>query len=205
MKVRRACSSDSKDIWNWRNDPKTRENSVNQNEVSWSDHHAWFTHSLANDSRAIYIGLCRNSGDSMGVVLFDFDADLATSEVSINIAPQWRRKSHSKDLLKSAIKEFQSNRAYVMTAKIKSNNIASIKCFEGCGFTLEATSDGFLIYKSKQAIIDAIEQVRSTNNVNWMDLLRLAFKVAPKEAQEIVRRINNDDGKISDLLKRLGN
>jgi hypothetical protein len=37
-----------------------------------------------------------------------------------------------------------------------------------------------------------------------MDLLRLAFTSAPKEAGEIVRRINTDDNKISDLLKQLG-
>jgi hypothetical protein len=54
------------------------------------------------------------------------------------------------------------------------------------------------------AIIDEIEKVRATNNVNWMDLLRLSFKVAPKEAKDLVRRINTDDNRISELLARLG-
>ena len=31
-------------------------------------------------------------------------------------------------------------------------------------------------------IIDKIEKIRSKNNVNWMDILRLAFKLDPKNA-----------------------
>lgn len=52
-------------------------------------------------------------------------------------------------------------------------------------------------------IIDEIEKVRSKNNVNWMDILRLAFTHAPDEAREIVGRINKDDNKISELLSQL--
>lgn len=52
-------------------------------------------------------------------------------------------------------------------------------------------------------IIDDIEKIREKNNVNWMDILRLAFTHAPKEAKEIMGRVNNHDNKISDLLKEL--
>ena len=50
-------------------------------------------------------------------------------------------------------------------------------------------------------IIDEIEKVRTRNNVNWMDILRLAFTYAPEEAKEVMRKINTSDDKISDLLK----
>tara|TARA_B100001250_G_C19803670_1_gene792290 strand:+ start:1497 stop:1682 length:186 start_codon:yes stop_codon:yes gene_type:complete len=52
-------------------------------------------------------------------------------------------------------------------------------------------------------IIDKIEKIRSNNNINWMNLLRLAFKYAPDEARDIVSKINSDDQRISDLLKKL--
>lgn len=52
-------------------------------------------------------------------------------------------------------------------------------------------------------IINQIEKVRSKNNINWMNILRLAFKYSPEEAREIVKNINKDDGKISLLLKKL--
>ena len=57
---------------------------------------------------------------------------------------------------------------------------------------------------AKNDIIDEIENARKSNNVNWMDLLRLAFLESPNEARKIVRRINHDDNRISDLVKQLG-
>lgn len=63
---------------------------------------------------------------------------------------------------------------------------------------MEKNSENYL------AIIDAIEKVRTKNNVNWMDVLRLAFKHAPNEARKIVRKINAEDKSISDLFAKLG-
>ena len=52
-------------------------------------------------------------------------------------------------------------------------------------------------------IIDEVEKVRTKNNVNWMDILRLAMKHAPKDAKKLVKKINEADGQISDLLGKL--
>jgi len=52
-------------------------------------------------------------------------------------------------------------------------------------------------------IISQIEKIRSKNNVNWMNILRLAFKLDPKSASKIMRKINYDDKKISSLLNKL--
>ena len=52
-------------------------------------------------------------------------------------------------------------------------------------------------------IIDKIEKIRSKNNVNWMNILRLAFKLDPQSASKIMKKINYDDKKISKLLNKL--
>ena len=52
-------------------------------------------------------------------------------------------------------------------------------------------------------IIDQIEKIRSKNNVNWMDVLRLAFKLDANQAKKIMQKINYDDKKISQLLSKL--
>ena len=52
-------------------------------------------------------------------------------------------------------------------------------------------------------IIDKIEKIRSKNNVNWMNLLRLAFKLDANQAKNIMLKINYDDKKISQLLNKL--
>ena len=52
-------------------------------------------------------------------------------------------------------------------------------------------------------IIDKIEKVRSKNNINWMDIMRIAFKYSPEEAKKVLKKINTNDTKISNLLKEL--
>ena len=52
-------------------------------------------------------------------------------------------------------------------------------------------------------IIDEIEKCRSKNNVNWMNILRLAYSKAPKESVKIFAKIYKDDKKISMLAKKL--
>ena len=52
-------------------------------------------------------------------------------------------------------------------------------------------------------IINQIQRIRSKNNVNWMNILKLAFKLDPHHASKIMKKINYDDKKISNLLKKL--
>ena len=53
------------------------------------------------------------------------------------------------------------------------------------------------------SIIKQIENVRKKNNVNWMNILRLAFKKSPRESAKIMAKIYKDDEKISKLVKKL--
>jgi|TARA_B110000027_G_C16057591_1_gene272900 hypothetical protein len=52
-------------------------------------------------------------------------------------------------------------------------------------------------------ILTQIEKIRSKNNVNWMNILRLAFELDPKRASKIMSKVNYDDQKISKLLNQL--
>ena len=58
-------------------------------------------------------------------------------------------------------------------------------------------------YPKYEKIIDKIQKIRSKNNINWMDILRLAFKHDPKNASKILKKINSDDKRISYLVKKL--
>ena len=58
-------------------------------------------------------------------------------------------------------------------------------------------------YKYYLKIINQIQKIRSKNNLNWMGILKLSFKYAPEEAIKLVKKINTDDRRISNLLKKL--
>ena len=57
--------------------------------------------------------------------------------------------------------------------------------------------------KKYNKIIDQIQKIRSKNNVNWMNILRLAMRYSPKETKKILKNINSQDEKISNLLKKI--
>jgi len=57
--------------------------------------------------------------------------------------------------------------------------------------------------KTDLQIIDEIENVRTKNNVNWMDLLRIAITENPKETKKILKNINSHDQQISKLFEQL--
>ena len=52
-------------------------------------------------------------------------------------------------------------------------------------------------------LINQIEKIRSKNNKNWMDLLRLSFKLDAKNSSKILSKITNHDKKISAITKKL--
>lgn len=52
-------------------------------------------------------------------------------------------------------------------------------------------------------IIDKIEKTRTVNNINWMNILRIAIKNDPKKTINVMKKINSKDKKISNLLSKL--
>ena len=59
------------------------------------------------------------------------------------------------------------------------------------------------LYKKNITLINQIQKIRSNNNVNWMNLLKLSFKYDPKNAAKIMSNVLNDDKKISSLVNKL--
>jgi len=52
-------------------------------------------------------------------------------------------------------------------------------------------------------IIGQIEKVRTKNNLNWMNILRIAFRTDPEAAKKCFRKINRQDKQISRLVEKL--
>ena len=52
-------------------------------------------------------------------------------------------------------------------------------------------------------IVYEIEKIRTRNNVNWMNILRLAIRHAPDEAIELLKNVNCEDERISELFNNI--
>jgi hypothetical protein len=52
-------------------------------------------------------------------------------------------------------------------------------------------------------IISQIENIRKKNNINWMNILRIAFKYNSKATAKVMSKIYSDDKRIGELVKKL--
>ena len=52
-------------------------------------------------------------------------------------------------------------------------------------------------------LLDKIEKVRSKNNKNWMDILRLSIKLDYKTTSKLIKEIYRQDTRISSLAKKI--
>ena len=202
ISLRKAVSSDSEFILNLRNEKESVDNSLFSEPVSTNDHDLWFNKKIADKNCKFFIAIDKEN-NSLGMIRFDITEDLTAADVSIIVSVDFRGKGYGKIILESGIKELSNDHVMIFKAKIKTKNEASLKIFKTCGFGEECTENGVVHLSNKQTVIDAIEKIRSRNNVNWMNLLRLAFKEAPKEAGKIMGNINADDSEISSLLALL--
>ena len=59
--------------------------------------------------------------------------------------------------------------------------------------------------KTKQGLkfVNQIQIIRSKNNKNWMDLLRLSLKLDFNSTSKILKEICKDDKRISNLAKKI--
>jgi len=149
MIIDNASLQDSKDIFNWRNDQKTRAMYVKGEEITWQHHSEWFSKVMKSPNNIIYIGRDKKSKTSIGMVRFDIIQDQNLSEVSINLNPIWRGKRVSSELLSGAIKQFKSIYDIPILAKVKKKNIASVKCFERSLFQLEDKDEDYYYFGFK--------------------------------------------------------
>jgi len=147
LETRLANAEDSKEIYEWRNDERTRLMSHTSKLVKWDGHVKWFDAALNNPNRCLLICFLKQENIKVAIVRFDVEREKAL--VSINTSPSMRGKGMSKICLNKSIIYFASLFKDVrqINAEIKTNNVASRKAFEGVGFDLVKVDDEVGFFK----------------------------------------------------------
>jgi RimJ/RimL family protein N-acetyltransferase len=134
INTRVASITDSRDIFEWRNDELTRKMSHTSDIVEWEGHSAWFESSLENKNRLIL--LCESINELKKIAVVCFDINFRRALVSINLSPEMRGKGISKQCLSKSIENFKNRfpQVVALDAEIKLENIASQRVFKSIGF-----------------------------------------------------------------------
>jgi|TARA_B110000305_G_C19416459_1_gene628264 RimJ/RimL family protein N-acetyltransferase len=204
IKIKKAKAQDKNFILNTRNE--NSKNLFNQSLISKKNHYTWYKKKLTTADSLLLIIYFNEK--RCGYIRYDFKDFFA--EISIVI----KKKYHGMGIGTNALMESEKKlkKELILISKIKSNNIKSIKIFESNEYReLSSQKKEKTFYKIHKRmkknkyieIINKIEKIRSKNNVNWMDILRLSFEKSPYKAKNIFKQIMLDDKKISKLSKIL--
>jgi len=132
VRLRRATAADTEAVWRWRNDPVTRAASLDTAEVPWAVHETWFGDSLRRDDRELYIVVA--DGEDAGMVRVDVRN--GEGVVSVNIAPEWRRRGVGTAALRTLVRQTPRRPGLArLVAEIRASNVASRAAFERAGFS----------------------------------------------------------------------
>jgi len=139
IKIRLATISDCKSLFDWRNDEISRAMFFNESSPSIEEHNIWFEKSLSNVDRTLYIG--ELGDEKIGMCRFDFKQSKLFAEVSINVNPTSRGRGLGKKLLFESIECYLVKNKHNLLAKVKPNNLASLKIFDSAGFESFASNE----------------------------------------------------------------
>jgi UDP-2,4-diacetamido-2,4,6-trideoxy-beta-L-altropyranose hydrolase len=127
IEIKQAGKDDSINIYEWRNNKKIRDVSINSGSISWEEHQRWFDAVLTDKNRELIIGTTENK--PVGVVRFDIENDVA--EVSIYLVPEAGYAGQGRNLLLSAERWLNTNRPEIkrILASVLAENDASKNLF----------------------------------------------------------------------------
>jgi len=139
LTLRLATIDDAGVLFELRNDPLTRANFKNTDEVPWDVHIDWLAKSLKNPARLIFIGIQGQAVGTSRLDLLDSEAEL-----SYTIAPAHRQMGYGYSLVRETLKHSNSP----VKARVRPHNHASRRILETAGFRMVGEKDGMLIYCS---------------------------------------------------------
>ena len=168
MKIRDINHNDLHDLFEWRNNYESRKMSFDNKKINLEEHEKWFNESIKNPNKEFFIG--EEDGIKLGVCRFDFYEKENYSDISININPAVRGKGYGKELLNRSLKIYLNNKKRILRAKIKEDNIPSIKLFTSLGFLLTKKFEGIIHMEFTEKLI--FKKVEKEDSLTLYDLLK---------------------------------
>lgn len=130
--LRNARPEDFRLIYEWANDPETRRNSFSTHTITPDEHKAWYENVMNSDDTRLFIMVYE--GKDVGQIRIKIKD--GSAEISYSVAPDFRRLGYGKIMLSLAVQKIKAEfpEIKILTAQVKTDNIASRKALLGVGF-----------------------------------------------------------------------
>jgi len=202
--IKKISKSDLNFTFFLRNNKLIRKESFNSEIITIKDHKEWFFQRLKNKKSPFFIIFHKKT--KVGTLRYD-KQDFFYN-VSISILPKYQSLKIGSIALNISENLFKKT---MIVSKIKKNNLRSLNFFNKNGYSIISEKPIYTLYKvinkkenqKNNYIIDQIQQIRKKNNVNWMDILRIAFESSPDKTKKVFKNIFTDDRNINTLSKKL--
>lgn len=144
MKVRKLSLEDAEWLYELAMDKSVRRNSIQESKFNFESHVQWLTKKISELGFVIYVF---NLTVDIGYVRVQIRDSRAY--ISIALKESYRGKGHSGEMLKMAMRKYQSDCGVSeFWAVVKDVNSASMRLFEKNGFELQSEEGGLLEYKA---------------------------------------------------------
>jgi len=201
--IKKTCKEDSSLFFVLRNEKTNRKYSGVSKKINKKEHDEWFS----NNYKSKLFYTCFFNSKKIGYIRGEEKNSLI--KVSIAINKKFHSKGYGSLFYKIFENKIKSNS--ILLAHVHIKNKPSIKFFINNNYEiLNKNKNNYLLYKILNhkikkylKVIDDIEKVRKNNNINWMNILRIAFRNSPTYASSIFKKIYIDDNKIKKLSKDL--
>lgn len=130
--LRKAELSDIDLYYEWANDPIVRSNSFNTEHIPYEEHVNWFNRVFQRDDVVLFVLM----EDDMAVGQIRINITDAVAEISYSISSEFRGKGYGGIIVSLLIERIKEDLPGIKTvcARVKPNNVASLKVFEREGF-----------------------------------------------------------------------
>lgn len=132
MRLRPALSSDAVLYFNWANEADVRRQSLNTEDITWSDHEKWFRERMESPDSELLV-LETPEGLPIGQIRFD-RVDESTYRLSYALDRLVRGRGIGKLLVQQGMMHMKSHGAHEIKAEVKSDNIPSVRIFQALNF-----------------------------------------------------------------------
>ena len=201
--IKKTVKEDSKLFYQLRNDKLNRRFFFNSKKIEFDEHKKWFENNYSKN----YYFTCFYNKKKIGYIRGDSLND--TISISITIDKKFRKKNIATKCFELFEKKIKVNS--ILFAKVLNKNTNSSQFFEKNKFSLLKKDRNILTYykihhkdyEKYLSAIGKIENIRKGNNINWMNILRVAFTNSPVEASKIIKKIYSDDKTIRKKTKKL--